>query len=181
MSEELDDIVQIDQAYVERVYAQRNEEARQNDESGTFKPRKAPLLFKPGEYVIIKREMTAGDDIWIHDHMVRSSGKSKDVTINVLIGTAKLVSVQRMVRGWNILREVLDPSGQVRQVPLPFSVNAVEKLPRRIFNFIADEIERLNPGDEELEMDDEGSSPLSLQVIDSTEDSPGAVRMYHRK
>src|SRR2546429_9561651 len=70
---------------------------------------RAPWM-KPGEYVIIQTEMTAGDDAWIQDQLVRTEiGKllaKQKMNLKIQVGSVKLATLKRMVRGWNILKTV---------------------------------------------------------------------------
>jgi hypothetical protein len=166
MSDDLDDIIQLDQAYVERTYAERGE--------------RAPQIFKQGEYVIIKAEMSAGDERVIKNNSVRTSGKGKNVEMHVQIGDIELTTLQRMVRGWSIIKTITDPvSGATRPMQLPYSIANIEHLSRKVYSYVRAEIARLNP-DEDEEVDERGEHPLSLHVIDSFEDRE-AVRTYRQK
>lgn len=167
MSEDFDEIIQLDQAYVDRTYAERDE--------------KVPVIFKQGEYVLIKAEMSAGDERVIKNSSVRTTGQGKNIEVRVQIGDIEFVTLQRMIRGWSITKTIMDPvSGGTKAVQLPYSTANVEKLPRKIYNFVKSEIERLNPDENaEQEVGEKTEHPLRLSVIDSSEDSPSAERVYH--
>src|SRR5207302_1870516 len=81
--------------------------------------------FKPGEYVIIQTEMTAGDDAWIQDQLVRTEiGKQlakQNMNVKIQVGSVKLATLKRMVKGWNILKTVKQQDGSTVEMPLPFS------------------------------------------------------------
>lgn len=129
--------------------------------------------FKPGEYVIIKIEMTAGDDAWINDQLVRTEiGKNlkKDgMDVRVLVGSVQLATLKRMVKGWNILRTTKQADGTTAEAPLIFSPENVEKLPKTYYDFIASEISKRNPDMEEKEQQD--FLPPASNVIEANPQS----------
>jgi hypothetical protein len=100
---------------------------------------------KPHEYVVIKREMSAGDEAWIQNHATSIGGTKKNPQVQLTIGDVKLATLKRMIVSWNITKG--DSSGQ--QVPVPLSDQAIENLPRRVSSFINQKIDELNPEDEE--------------------------------
>lgn len=165
--EDFDDIIQIDQQYVDRVRKERDEPPLQ--------------LFKPGEYVLIKAEMSAGDDAWIQNHAITTEGQGKKLQVHVNIGDVKLATLQRMIKGWHLMRTMPDPhNGQPRQTSMPFDPRNVEKISKRLYSFIATEIDRLNP-DENEEVDEGGKHPLQLSVISSSLEDPEAMATYQVK
>jgi hypothetical protein len=102
------------------------------------------------EYVIVKREMSAGDEAWIQNHSATMIGGTKNPQMKLTIGDIKLATLKRMIVAWNLTRED-DNSGQ--QVPIPLSDMAVEALPRRISTYINKVIDQLNPDEEESDED----------------------------
>lgn len=114
--------------------------------------------FKPGEYVIIKTVMKAGDDAWIQDQLVRTEIgqklKKEGMNLKIQVGTTKLASVKRMVKGWNILQTVRQSDGSAIEVPLIYSPENVEELPKTYYDFIAKEISDRNPDMDEQEEQD---------------------------
>ena len=119
---------------------------------------------KPHEYVIVKREMSAGDEAWIQNHSATMTGSQKNPKMKITIGDIKLATLKRMIVAWHLTRED-DNSGQ--QVPIPLSEAAVEDMPRRISTYIANVIDKLNPDEEESDEDflpgANGSSTGNLQ------------------
>ena len=114
--------------------------------------------FKPGEYVIIQTEMTAGDDAWIQDQLVRTEiGKQlakQNMNVKIQVGSVKLATLKRMVKGWNVLKTVRQADGTSVEMPLVFSPENIEKLPKTYYDFIAKEISDRNPDMDEQEQQD---------------------------
>jgi len=114
--------------------------------------------FKPGEYVIIQTEMTAGDDAWIQDQLVRTEiGKQlakQNMNLKIQVGSVKLATLKRMVKGWNVLKTVRQADGTSVEMPLVFSPENIEKLPKTYYDFIAKEISDRNPDMDEQEQQD---------------------------
>ena len=107
--------------------------------------------FKPHEYVVIKAEMSFGDDIAIQNHAMKLSG-GKAQEVQVMVGNVKLASLQQMLVGWNLTRTLTDPaSGVSREESLPFSPQNIMKLSRRYSTYILDKIDELNPTEDEEE------------------------------
>lgn len=132
---------------------------------------------KPHEYVLIKAEMTAGDEAWIQNHAAKSRGQGKDIEIILTLGEVQLATAKRMVKGWNLSKTIINPiSGETSATPIPFSPQAIEKLPRAIYKHILKKINDLNP-DEEEENDD----AFLLDAVDSSEDSFQAERVLRLK
>ena len=114
--------------------------------------------FKPGEYVIIQTEMTAGDDAWIQDQLVRTEiGKQlakQNMNVKIQVGSVKLATLKRMVKGWNVLKTVRQADGTSVEMPLVFSPENIEKLPKTYYDFIVKEISDRNPDMDEQEQQD---------------------------
>src|SRR5438445_10233158 len=76
--------------------------------------------FKDGEYVIIQSEMYAEDDIFVKNQLMSSQAASKDknqkTTFNYNLGDVQLLTLQRMVKGWNLYKVKNGVS-----IPLPFA------------------------------------------------------------
>ena len=132
---------------------------------------------KPHEYILLKECMDAGDDAWIKNHSAKMRGKGRDTEVVMTMGEVQLATVQRMVRGWNLSRTVTNPitSEKIEQ-PIPFSVEAIAKLPVPIYRFLLKKIDELNPDDEEE--DEETFLPA---VVDSSEDTFQAERVLRMK
>src|SRR5258708_2973347 len=104
---------------------------------------------KPHEYVVIKREISAGDEAWIQNHGATLTGPKKNPRAELTAGHGGAGPLKRMIvrrdipkEGDNGPAEVIAPSEQ-----------AVENLPRRISAYITKVIDKLNPEDEEDEED----------------------------
>jgi hypothetical protein len=127
--------------------------------------------FKPSEYVIIQSEMTAGDDAWIQDQLVRTEVgkelKKQGMNVKIQVGSVKLATLKRMVKGWNILRTVKQQDGSVVEVPLIFSPENVDRLPKPYYDFIANEISNRNPDMSEQEEQD--FLPPASNVIEANQ------------
>lgn len=102
------------------------------------------------EYVVVRREMTAGDEAWIQNHSATMIGGTKNPQMQLTIGDIKLATLKRMIVAWHLTRED-ENSGQ--QVPILLSDQAIEALPRRISTYIANVIDKLNPDEEESDED----------------------------
>jgi hypothetical protein len=130
-------------------------------------------VFKQGEYILIKREMSTGDDAWIQNHAVKTSGKGKNAEINITVGDVKLATLHRMIRGWNLFATQPDGHGGMKEVPIPYSRDNIQHLRRRLTAFVLAEIDRLNPEDDEGEqksflpavVDASGGNPFSEEKI----------------
>ena len=139
----------------------------------------APKVFKPGEYVLIKAEMTAADDIAIKNRLarmgtVKQDGKRPELVMT--LGDSQLATMQRMITGWNLMKVTLDPSGNKRDVPFPYSVDNVRNLRKPVWDFVYKKINELNPDPDEEEQEDflPGSS-------EHTEGSSGTEKVYRLK
>lgn len=106
---------------------------------------------KSHEYIVVKREMNAGDEAWIQNHSMKLGGSKKNPRPEFTIGDIKLATLKRMIVSWNLTTED-ENSGQ--QVPIPLCDQAVEGLPRRISAYVNRIIDELNP-DEEEESDED--------------------------
>lgn len=105
---------------------------------------------KPHEYVIVRRVMTAADAAYVQNQSVLiDMSDKKNPQVQMVTGNARLATVKRMVVRWNLTRTVRGPDGQETQVPIELSEEAIERLPRRIFDFIHEQIDVLNGEDEE--------------------------------
>ena len=104
---------------------------------------------KPHEYVVIKREMSAGDEAWIQNHASKLTGDKKNPQLQLTVGDVRLAALKRMITAWHLTKT--DSTGQ--QVPIALSEQAIENLPRRISSFINKVIDELNPEDEESDED----------------------------
>jgi len=129
--------------------------------------------FKPGEYVIIKTVMKAGDDAWIQDQLVRTEiGKQlakQNMNVKIQVGSVKLATLKRMVKGWNILNTVRQADGTSVEMPLVFSPENVEELPKTYYDFIAKEIADRNPDMSEEE--EQTFLPPASNVIEAHQES----------
>jgi hypothetical protein len=104
---------------------------------------------RPHEYVLVQTVMTAADETVILNQAAKSSGKQDDKQIQYTIGDVQLATVKRMVKGWSLTKTVKHPaSGESQEVPILFSVAAIEQLPRPIYRYILKQIDKLNPDDE---------------------------------
>ncbi len=126
--------------------------------------------FKPGEFVLIQTEMYAEDDIAIKNQLMSSEAnaqdKNKKTVFNYNLGDAQRLTLERMVKGWNIIRTRKD--GTTYQ--LPFSIENIRKLPKPYFDFIYKEINDRNPDMSEQEQ--QAFLPPSSNVIEATSQTP---------
>ena len=130
---------------------------------------------KPHEYVLVQREITAGDEAWIQNHSARSNGTDKQIVFT--IGDVQLATCQRLIKGWSLTKEVTRTDGVKSVISIPFSIQAIEKLPRTIYRYILKEIARLNPEETEGEAD----ADFLTVAVDSSEDSFNAERTLQLK
>lgn len=135
---------------------------------------------KPHEYVLIKPIITAGDEAWIQNHSAKMRGKNKkDTEIVLTIGDVELALLQRMIKGWSLTKPGTHPhTGEPTTVPIPFSMQAIEELPRKISKYIYKKINELNPDEEEEE---EEKKAFLTAVVDSSEDNFQAERVLRLK
>jgi hypothetical protein len=110
--------------------------------------------FKPGEYVIIQCEMYAEDDIYIKNQLMSSKSnaqdKNKNTTINYNLGDVQLLTLQRMVKGWNLYKTRKDGT----TIPIPFAPENIRKWGKPYFDFVYAEIDKRNPDMEAQEAQD---------------------------
>ena len=130
---------------------------------------------RPHEFVLIQPELTAADEAWIQNHGAKLSGDKKDPQITLTLGDVQLSTLKRVIKGWNLTKTVKQPDGSTQEVPFPFSVQNIEKLPSRIYKYVLKKFDELNPDEEE---DDESFLPV---VVDSSEDSLNAERVVRLK
>ena len=114
-----------------------------NDNEDTYTISGGPL--KPHEYVVIKREMSAGDEAWIQNHASKLTGDRKNPQLQLTVGDVRLAALKRMITAWHLTKT--GENGQ--QVPIALSEQAIENLPRRVSSYINKVIDELNPEDEE--------------------------------
>lgn len=109
-----------------------------------------PTIFAPHEYVAIKAEMLAGDEIAVQNAMgkVNVSPDGKTTEIAMQIGDSQRVMVEQLTVGWQIDRKSRQPDGSVKLVPLEFSKANVSRLPRKIFNFVYQKMNELYNGED---------------------------------
>lgn len=132
---------------------------------------------KPHEYILLKETMDAGDDAWIKNHTAKARGSGKDAEIVMTLGETQLATAKRLVRGWNLTRTITNPiNGEKTEVPIPYSSDAIEKLPVPIYRFILKKIDDLNPDE-----DEESEDVFTTAVVDSSEDSYQAERVLRLK
>ena len=127
--------------------------------------------FKAHEYVIVRREMTAGDEAWIQNQSATLTGPQKNPQMQLTIGNVRLATLKRMITAWNLTRE--DENSGL-QVPIPLTMQAIEDMPRRYSAYIARVIDKLNPEEDESDEDflagangssTEHSKPTSLDLL----------------
>jgi hypothetical protein len=119
------------------------------EDNSTYTITGGPL--NPGEYVVIKAEMTAADEAWIQNHSAKMLGKGRKAKVHVTIGDVKLATLKRMITGWRLTRTIKDHEGNERQIDIPFSTEAIDNLPQRISGYINKRVDDLNPDWEEDE------------------------------
>jgi hypothetical protein len=121
--------------------------------ANTFTITGKPL--RPHEYIVVKREMNAGDEAWITNHSATIGGTKKKPEVNLTLGDIKLATLKRMIVSWNLTTED-ENSGQ--QVPIPLCEQAIEGMPRRISAYVNKIIDELNPEEEESDEDFPGGA-----------------------
>lgn len=112
-----------------------------HDDTNTAMITGGPL--RPHEYVMVKRELTARDEAWIADHMVK--GNATDMAggqSTFTLGSTQLATLQRVIVGWNISK-VTRRDGREFSTPIPFSVEAIGDLPGKIYRYIVMEYARI--------------------------------------
>ena len=118
-----------------------------NDNEDTYTITGGPL--KPHEYVVIKREISAGDEAWIQNHSATLTGPKKNPRPELTVGNVGLALLKRMIVSWHLTRTGQDG----KQELIVLSEQEVENLPRRISAYITKVIDKLNPDDEEDDED----------------------------
>lgn len=131
---------------------------------------------KPHEYVLVKPELTAGDDAWIKNHSARLSGDKKNPDITLTIGDVQLATLQRVIKGWNLTKSRKRPDGSIEEVPFPFSVANIEHMPGKVYRYVLRKVDEMNPEDEE-----ETEADFLPVVVDSSEDGFQAERVVRLK
>lgn len=117
----------------------------------------APRIFKPGQYVLMRIEMSTEDNIAIQNHLVKmgnvKQGEKPEITMT--LGDSIRTTLQRMIVGWGgLTRRQADPNGNIKEVPLLYSAANVGKLPKHITDFVLKKINEFNPDMEEEEQTD---------------------------
>ena len=139
----------------------------------------APKVFKPGEYVILRCEMTAEDDIATKNRLAKMSSLKqgeKKPELTMTLGDSQLATMQRMIVGWSLMRKTIDPQGNIRELPFPYSVDNVRKLRKPVWDYVYAKINELNP-----DPDEEEQESFLPRVVDSTEEGPETERVYRLK
>lgn len=131
---------------------------------------------QPSEYVLIKSEMSTEDDIAIQNGLAVTRGKGKKAEIAMQLGNVKLLTLEKMVKGWNLFRTIQKPDGTTQEIPIPFSVAMIRKLPKKYTTFIYKEIDKRNP-----DPDEEEEEAFLPDVIDSSEGSLDEERILKTK
>lgn len=128
---------------------------------------RAPWM-KPHEYILIQAEMLAEDDAWIQDQLMSTeAGKqlaAKNMNFKLQLGSVKLATARRMIKGWNITRTIKQPDGSSMEVPLLYSVENVGKLPKAYLDFAVKEINARNP-----DMDEQAQQDFLPPAVSATE------------
>lgn len=105
---------------------------------------------KPGEWVLIKSEISAADEAWITNHSAKVGGTKKKPVVNLTIGDIKLATLKRMIISWKLSKTIKSPiDGSTKEKEIFLSANAIDNLPRRISSFLNSVIDDLNPEEEE--------------------------------
>lgn len=136
----------------------------------------APKIFKPGEFVLLRLEMTAEDDIAIKNRLARLRGKGKSAEMVMTLGDSELATMERMILGWNLSRKVVDPQGHMREMPLAFNRENVKRLPKKVWDYVYKKINEYNP-----DMDEEEQEHFLPSVIDASEEGFETERVYRLK
>jgi hypothetical protein len=115
----------------------------------------APQVFKPGQYVVIKAEMLAGDWAATQNKLSKLEGEGKDATLQMQLGEIRLALLRRMIVGWGgLTRRARQLDGTFVDAPLPFSPANVERLPLKQFASIYKTMNALyQEEDEEAQQD----------------------------
>lgn len=124
---------------------------------------------KAHEYILVKSEMDAGDERWIHNHAAKQKKSGNDTEMVITIGDIQFATLQRMVRGWNVSKRKVRSDGTVVDEEIPYGTQYIERLPRSIYRYALKKLDEMNPNDEEAETDEDfltgvtDSSGISLQ------------------
>lgn len=140
-------------------------------DTGDIEQIRAPWM-KAEEYILIQGIMYAGDDAWIQDQLIQSEvGQKlakKGMNLKLQIGTVRLATLKRMVKGWSVLLPKRQADGSTLSVPLPFAPENIEKLPKTYADYIIREINLRNPDMSEEEQQD--FLPPASNVIDAIQE-----------
>lgn len=136
----------------------------------------APKVFRPGEFVIIRMEMTAADDIAIRNRTAKMRGQGKAAELILSLGDAQLAAMQRMIVGWNIQTRAIDPHGNIKAIPLPFSAENVSRLRKPVWDYVYRKINEFNP-----DMEEDEQAGFLPSVIDASEDGSETERVFRLK
>jgi len=140
----------------------------------------APKVFKPGEYVILRMEMTAADDIATKNRLAKMSklkqNQGQKAELIMTLGDSQLATMEQMIVGWSLMRKQMDPQGNVRDVPFPYSLANVKNLRKPVWDYVYRKINELNP-----DMDEEEQESFLPSVVDSTEGNVETERVYRLK
>ncbi len=92
------------------------------------------------------------------------------MNFKILVGSVKLATLKRMIKGWNILLTVKNPpDGSIREEPLIYSYANIELLPKPYYDFIAKEISDRNPDTDEQEQ--QSFLPPASNVIEADQEN----------
>lgn len=123
------------------------------DDTITYTHEDAPKVFKEHEWVMIKDEMLAGDTIAIQNKLAKVSGKGKDAQVSMNLGDVAMATVAKMTKGWNITK-TKKRGGYEEEVPIPFSTENIRNLRKPVFDFLNNEINRLNEPESDDDQED---------------------------
>lgn len=134
----------------------------------------APKIFKPGQYVLLRIEMSAEDDIAIKNRIGKLRGRGKSAEMVMTLGDSELATMERMILGWGgLTRKIVDPQGNMHEMPLVFSRETVKKLPKKIWDYVYRKINEYNP-----DMEEEEQESFLPSVIDASEGSFETERVF---
>jgi len=136
------------------------DELEQYSETVRLDHNMAPKIFRPGEWVEIRLEMTAEDDILIKNKSAKITAdakakKQKQADILLTVGDTNLMLVQRMVTGWHVkVNRFNVVNSTLELVDLPFSPQNARKLPKKVWDYVIAKINEFNPDMDEEEQQD---------------------------
>jgi hypothetical protein len=131
---------------------------------------------KPHEWILIQGEMTTEDNVVIQNKLAKiSAGQAKKKEFTLNLGDVMLAKLERMVKGWNIIVTRTTPDGSTREVPIPYSVQNIRKLPKRYTDFMDKEINKRNPDPDEDEQE-----AFLPSVVDSSEETSFETEKVYR-